>query len=124
MHLQEIETAVREQLPVVYVVLCDRQWGMVKLTQQFGIGELRANMGIEGEDTINTDFEEIRFDQVAEAMGARGERVADPAELEAVLQRALDSGQACVVHVDVDPVAHLWAPNLLEFKEMHGEPVG
>ena len=124
MHPQEIETAVREKLPVVYVVLCDRQWGMVKLTQQFGIGELRAAMGIEGEGTINTDFEEIRFDQVAVAMGAHGDRVADPAELEATLRRALDSGRPAVVHVDVEPTAHLFAPNLLEFKEMHGEPVG
>jgi len=124
MHIQEIETAVREDLPVVYVVMCDRQWGMVKLTQQFGIGELRSAMGISGEDTINTDFEEIRFDEVARAMGARGERVADPSALEEVLRRACDGAGPCVVHVDVDPTAHLWAPNLLEFKEMHGEPVG
>lgn len=124
MHPQEVETAVRENLPVICVVLCDRQWGMVKLTQQFGIGELRATMGIEGEGTINTDFEEIRFDQLAAAMGALGERVADPAELEAALQRALASGRPAVIHADVDPVAHLFAPNLLEFKEMHGEPVG
>mgnify|MGYP001823108826 CR=1 FL=1 len=124
MHLQEIETAVREKLPVVYVVLCDRQWGMVKLTQQFGIGELRAAMGIEAEGTINTDFEEVRFHEVAMAMGAHGERVSAPGELRAVLQRALDSGKPAVVHVDVDPAAHLFAPNLLEFKEMHGEPVG
>jgi acetolactate synthase-1/2/3 large subunit len=124
MHLQEIETAVRARLPVVYLVLCDRQWGMVKLTQQFGIGELRATMGIESEGTINADFEEICFDRVAEAMGAHGERVADPADLEAVLQRALDSGRPSVIHVDVDPQAHLWAPHMLEFKEMHGEPVG
>lgn len=124
MHLQEIETAVREKLPVVYVVLCDRQWGMVKLTQQFGIGELRAAMGIEAEGTINTDFEEVRFHEVAVAMGAHGERVSAPGELRGVLQRALDSGKPAVVHVDVDPAAHLFAPNLLEFKEMHGEPVG
>jgi len=124
MHPQEVETAVREKLPVVYVVLCDRQWGMVKLTQQFGIGELRATMGIEKEGTINTDFEEIRFDEMARAMGALGERVADPTELEPALQRALDSGRPAVIHVDVEPTAHLFAPNLLEFKEMHGEPVG
>lgn len=124
MHPQEIETAVRENLPVVYVVLCDRQWGMVKLTQQFGIGDLRAAMGIQAEGTINTDFEEIRFDQLAMAMGAHGDRVADPAELDATLRRALDSGRPAVVHVDVEPTAHLFAPNLLEFKEMHGEPVG
>jgi acetolactate synthase-1/2/3 large subunit len=124
MHTQEIETAVREKLPVLFVVLCDRQWGMVKLTQQFGIGELRQTMGIEAEGTINTDFEEIRFDELARAMGAHGERVADPAALEEVLRRALACGGPAVVHVDVEPSLHLFAPNLMEFKEMHGEPVG
>ena len=89
MHLQEIETAVREKLPVVYVVLCDRQWGMVKLTQQFGIGELRAAMGIEGEGTINTDFEEVRFHEVAQAMGAHGERVSKAEDLKPALERAV-----------------------------------
>ena len=44
--------------------------------------------------------------------------------VEIVSPRPLDSGRPAVVHVDVDPVAHLWAPNLAEFKEMHGEPVG
>ena len=124
MHVQEVETAVREGLPVVYLVLCDRQWGMVKLTQQFGIGELRSSMGIEAEGTINTDFEEIRFDEVARAMGAHGARVGDPAQLSGVLEQAIASGKPAVVHIDVDPQAHLWAPNLLAFKEMHGEPVG
>ena len=81
-------------------------------------------MGIEAEGTINTDFEEIRFDEVARAMGAHGARVADPGRLRAVLVEAIASGQPAVVHIDVDSAAHLWAPNLLEFKEMHGEPVG
>ncbi|MFW5875875.1 MAG: thiamine pyrophosphate-binding protein, partial [Myxococcota bacterium] len=60
MHVQEIETAVREGLPVVFIVLCDRQWGMVKLTQQFGLGAIRESLGVEGEGTINADFHEIR----------------------------------------------------------------
>jgi hypothetical protein len=29
-----------------------------------------------------------------------------------------------VVHVDVDQVAHKFAPILLTFKEMHAEPAG
>jgi acetolactate synthase-1/2/3 large subunit len=29
-----------------------------------------------------------------------------------------------VVHVDVDPGAHLFAPGLLHFKAMHQEPAG
>jgi acetolactate synthase-1/2/3 large subunit len=29
-----------------------------------------------------------------------------------------------VVHVDVDPTAHLFAPGLQYFKDMHQEPAG
>jgi acetolactate synthase-1/2/3 large subunit len=123
-HIQEVETAVRNRLPVTFIVLCDRQWGMVKLTQQVGLGGMREVLGSKGEGTINTDFEEIRFDEAARAMGAHGERVASPDELPAVLGRAFESGKPAVVHVDVDPMLHLWAPGLQLFKDMHAEPAG
>jgi acetolactate synthase-1/2/3 large subunit len=121
-HVQELETAVRNDLPVIYLVLCDKQWGMVKLTQSIGLGMLRPVIGTEQQGTINADFEEIAFDKVAEAMGCHGERVSDPGELEAALQRCVDSGKPAVVHVDVDPNMHLFAPGLQEFKAMHQEP--
>ncbi len=123
-HAQELETAVRHRLAVTYVVLCDRQWGMVKLTQQLGLDGVRQVLGVRGGHTINTDLEEIRFDELARSMGARGERVSSPDELEAALQRALGCGGPAVVHVDVDPMLHLFAPGLQLFKEMHQEPAG
>ena len=123
-HAQELETAVRQKLPVTFIVLCDRQWGMVKLTQQVGLGGMREVLGSEAQGTINTDFAEIRFDDLARSMGAHGERVASPDELPAVLRRALDCGGPAVVHVDVDPMLHLWAPGLQLFKDMHQEPAG
>ena len=110
-HFQELETALRNELPVIYLVLCDKQWGMVKLTQSIGLGMLRPAIGTEQKGTINADFEEIAYD-----------RVADPADLEAALQRCIDSGKPSVVHVDVDPNMHLFAPGLQEFKAMHQEP--
>ena len=55
-------------------------------------------------------------------MGAHGERVTDPAQLKPALQRALASGKCAVIHVDVDPVKHMWAPGLIHFKKMHEEP--
>ena len=67
---------------------------------------------------------EIRFDKLAEAMGAHGERVADPRELRGAIERALASGGPAVIHVDVDPVKHMWAPGLMHFKDMHLEPKG
>ncbi len=123
-HVQELESALRHELPVIYLVLCDKQWGMVKLTQSIGLGMLRPVIGTEQQGTINADFEEIAFDKVAEAMGCHGERVSDPADLEAALQRCVESGKPAVVHVDVDPNMHLFAPGLQEFKAMHQEPGG
>ena len=41
--------------------------------------------------------------------------------------RTLDlhaSGGPAVIHVDVDPVKHMWAPGLMHFKKMHEEPKG
>jgi acetolactate synthase-1/2/3 large subunit len=125
-HPQEIETAVRNGLRVVYVVVCDRQWGMVKMNQQFMLKPLKTMIrkSLGPDETIKADLGEIRFDKVAEAMGAHGERVADPRELRAALERALASGGPAVVHVDVDPVKHMWAPGLMHFKDMHLEPKG
>ncbi len=123
-HLQELETARRHRLPVIYVVLCDQQWGMVKLTQSIGLGPLRSVMGADAHGTINADFEEMAFDKIAEAMGCHGERVADPALLDDALQRAAAAGKPAVIHVDVDPSMHLFAPGLQEFKAMHQEPGG
>jgi acetolactate synthase I/II/III large subunit len=123
-HTQELETAVRHRLPVTFVVLCDKQWGMVKLTQQVALGAIRETLGSDAEGTINADFEEIRFDDLARSMGAHGERVSAPGELRAALSRAFDAGKAAVVHVDVDPMLHLWAPGLQLFKDMHQEPAG
>ena len=42
----------------------------------------------------------------------------------ATLETALASGKSAVIHVDVDPVKHMWAPGLIHFKKMHEEPKG
>jgi acetolactate synthase-1/2/3 large subunit len=123
-HLQEVETAVRNDLPVVFIVLCDRQWGMVKFSQSMALDPetMAAERTLPPGRTLNTDFSEIRFDEVARAMGAHGERVSRARDLRPALERCLAAGRASVVHVDVDPVAHLWAPGLDVFKQMHLEP--
>jgi acetolactate synthase-1/2/3 large subunit len=123
-HPQEIETAVRNQLPVIYLVLCDRQWGMVKMNQQFALRPLKTLVmkSLGPDETINADLGEIEFDALARSMGAHGERVADPRGLADAIRRAQASGRCAVIHVDVDPVEHMWAPNLKTFKDMHQEP--
>ncbi|MCB9734490.1 MAG: thiamine pyrophosphate-binding protein [Deltaproteobacteria bacterium] len=125
-HQQEVETAVRSGLPVVYIVLCDRQWGMVKINQSFMLKPVKTLVmkSLDPSETINTELSETRFDELARAMGAYGERVADPAGLRGALERAVASGRPAVVHVDVDRTKHMWAPNLKTFKDMHAEPAG
>lgn len=125
-HSHEIETAVRCALPVVFVVICDRQWGMVKVNQEFAIDPERTLLegGLTPEENINTDLGETRFDLLAAAMGAHGERVATAEELRGALLRSVKVGRCAVIHVDVDRQAHKFAPNLASFKDMHAEPGG
>jgi acetolactate synthase-1/2/3 large subunit len=127
-NMQEIETAVRHQLPVVFLVCCDRQWGMVKINQMFVLESSRdmfaTALGPDRSRTINTDLGEIGWDRLAASMGAYGERVSDPAELEPALRRCLAEKRCAVIHVDVEPTAHLFAPGLQHFKDMHQEPAG
>lgn len=127
-NVQEIETAVRYGLRPLYLVCSDRQWGMVKINQMIALQPFRQQLphalGPDGSRTIETDFAETDWSQVAQAMGAYGERVAHPSELEPAIARAAASGRCAVIHVDVDPVAHLFAPGLQAFKDMHQEPAG
>ena len=123
---QEIETAVRNRLPVIYLVCVDRQWGMVKMNQQFALKPLKTLVfkALKPHETINADFCEIQYDQLAIAMGAHGERVSTREDLRPAIDRARATGRCAVIHIDVDPVKHMWAPSLLEFKKMHQEPAG
>ena len=125
-HPQEIETAVRNKAQIIYIVLCDKQWGMVKMNQQFMLRPFKTMIfkHLDPDETINADLGEIEFDKLGQSMGAYGERVSDPRELKPALQRALQSGKCAVIHVDVDPVKHMWAPGLIHFKKMHEEPKG
>lgn len=125
-HPQEIETAIRNNLQVIYVVMCDKQWGMVKMNQHFALRPLKTMLKktLDPHESINADLGEIRFDLVAEAMGAHGEYVNNPRDLEAAYERALAVGKCAVIHAEVDSVKHMWAPGLRYFKDMHAEPKG
>ncbi|MEN8235302.1 MAG: thiamine pyrophosphate-binding protein [Actinomycetota bacterium] len=126
MHPQEIETAVRNGYKPVFIVISDRQWGMVKMSQSVARRPVKmiVKKQLDPDETTGTDLGEIAYDQLARAMGAHGERVSNAAQLPAAIERSLDSGKCAVIHVDVDPTKNLWAPGLLHFKKMHEEPGG
>lgn len=131
MHPQEVETAVRHGLKVTWIVFADRAWGMVKMSQSIAAKPLKTvarrlllDQPLPEGDTVYADLGEIRFDELARAMGAHGEYVSRPAELRPALERCLGGDGPAVVHVEVDAGAHLWAPGLRTFKAMHEEPAG
>jgi acetolactate synthase-1/2/3 large subunit len=102
LNIQELETAARLKLPFVVVVANDRQWGMIKAAQ----------MAAYDARYIGVDFDDVRYDQVAQAMGCWGERVEHPREITPALERAVASGKPAVLDVVVDQWANLTPPDL------------
>jgi acetolactate synthase-1/2/3 large subunit len=126
MHPQEIESAVRHKMRIIWLVLCDRQWGMVKINQSFALRPLKMLLRkrLAPDENLWADLGDIDFARVAQAMGAHAERVGDAEALARAVAQALTVNGPSVIHVDVDPVAHMWAPGLVHFKAMHQEPKG
>jgi acetolactate synthase-1/2/3 large subunit len=93
---QELETAVREALPVT-VILLDN--GILAY-------EKHAELHAFGEHTSAIGFAPVDHVAIARACGAAGTRVEDPDALGSALAGALDSDVATLVEVIADPAAH------------------
>ncbi|MFE5328183.1 acetolactate synthase catalytic subunit [Embleya sp. NPDC056575] len=89
----ELETAVREDLPVVVVILDNSILGYQR----------HAENHFFGTTTTAIEFAPVDHAAVAEASGARGITVKDPEQLEEELRTALESGTTTVLDVIVDP---------------------
>ena len=102
-HIGELEVAVRKNLPLVCVVAVDFQWGLEVgvYKRTFGLGT--AETGTHWSDTV-------RFDKIAEGLGASGEFVKTADEIGPAIARAYASiakgGGPVVIHVPIDPKAN------------------
>jgi thiamine pyrophosphate-dependent acetolactate synthase large subunit-like protein len=92
LNLAELETAMREKIPVVLVVFNDQGLGNEKAFQQEHYGGR----------FFAVDYQNPDFGALARVFGAHGEQVREPRELEGALTRALDSGKPAVVDVLID----------------------
>jgi acetolactate synthase-1/2/3 large subunit len=101
-NMQELETASRLNLPIIFIVGNDRQWGLIKSVQH-NYFDKRYN---------GVDFTDIRYDEVAQAIGCFGKRVEDPKKIVPVLQEAVDSGKPAVIDIIIDPLQNLNPPTL------------
>ena len=56
---------------VIYLVLCDKQWGMVKMNQQFMLRPFKTMLfkHLDPDETIKADLGEIEFDKLGQSDG-------------------------------------------------------
>jgi acetolactate synthase-1/2/3 large subunit len=101
-HLQELETAVRCNIPVVTVVNNNNA-----LNQETMIFKQAYGGNPSPKNTEMWHFSEVNFANIAENMGALGIRVTKPSELRSALDRAISSGRPAVVEVisDIEALA-------------------
>jgi thiamine pyrophosphate-dependent acetolactate synthase large subunit-like protein len=87
MNGMEIDTAVRHSIPIVCVISNNGAWG----------GGAPADAG--------RMLGHVRYDRMAEGLGAYSEYVEDPEEIGPAIERAFASGRPAVVNVIVAPQA-------------------
>jgi acetolactate synthase-1/2/3 large subunit len=89
----ELETAVREQIPIAVIVLDNEQYGTIRMHQE------KDHPG----RPIGTRLGAVDFAGLARALGARGATVTDNAEVGDAIDDAVASDLPTVVHLRLDP---------------------
>jgi acetolactate synthase-1/2/3 large subunit len=96
--------AKQYSLPILTVLLDNGGWSAVKEStlRMYPQGEAKSTNQFASDLGYSTDFAAI-----AEAAGAHGERLVDPEQVEAAIERclaALDAGQSALLHVRITPL--------------------
>ncbi|MCI2423034.1 acetolactate synthase large subunit [Saccharopolyspora sp. K220] len=91
MHSQEIETAVREQIPLTVLIWEDNGYGLIEWKMDLEVGEHAA-----------TSFTNPDIVGYAESFGAKGYRISSAADLLPTLRTALDDPGVSLIACPVD----------------------
>lgn len=92
MNVQELETAVRLQLPIIVIVWCDNDFGMISLKQIDEFGE-----------SAFTQFNNPDFAKLAQSFGALGYNVKSTSEFPKILEKAKESTSVpVIISIEVD----------------------
>ena len=102
MAIAEIQTAVRENLPIIVVVLDDQEIGLIRIKQELK-GIPRHGVAIGG----------IDWEKLANSMGADGTTVSTENGLQDALGHALKSGRTTVIGARIDPSGYVAQFNAL-----------
>jgi acetolactate synthase-1/2/3 large subunit len=86
----ELECAVRQRLPFVFVVADDQAWGITRTGQEREFGQ-----------PIASELGPIDFATLAESLGARGVRVREAAQIGQEIRKGIAAGRAALIHVPI-----------------------
>jgi acetolactate synthase-1/2/3 large subunit len=111
----ELQSAVREGAKLTVVVFAEGSWSMEVPNEQLRYGR-----------TFGTEMGAVRWDRVAEGLGATGFYVDGPDDLEAAISAAKSARGPALVCVKTDLIANLSIPPAVaaRFGEVYNAPVG
>ncbi|MHA2392462.1 MAG: thiamine pyrophosphate-binding protein [Promethearchaeota archaeon] len=90
-NVQELETAVRLNLPIIIIIANNCAWGMIKSKQKNSFKKRYCDV----------DFPSISYSEIAKGFGCYGEKIDNPKDLKFAIQRAIDSKKPAVIDVDI-----------------------
>ncbi len=96
----ELETVVRKDLPITFIVFSNAVYGWIKAGQRTGFDERY----------FSVDFGRTDHAAVASAFGVKAWTVEDPGALEGVLRQAIDHGGPTLVDIISQPLDEAAAP--------------
>lgn len=89
MTVQELETAVRYQIPIICLVFNNNMYGTIRMHQEMHYPE----------KVIGTDLGQVSFKDLAISMGADGYVVNSPEEFASAFDKALTKGRVAVIEI-------------------------
>ncbi|MCB9948183.1 MAG: thiamine pyrophosphate-binding protein [Rhodospirillaceae bacterium] len=96
----ELETIVRKQLPIAFIVVANATYGWIKAGQRSGFGGRY----------FSVDFSATDHAAVARAFGVPAERVEDPEQVLPAIRRAVEAGGPALVDIACQPLHEAHAP--------------
>jgi len=98
----EMETIVRNKVPLLMIVFSNSSYGWIKASQKASYGERY----------FSVDFSRTDHRQVGEAYGVKSWRVEDPDALGGVMRQAVEHGGPALIDVIAQPLEEAAAPVL------------
>ncbi len=90
-NVQELDTAVRLNLPIIVLIANNSCWGMIKSNQA---GNLSGRF-------CDVDFPPTNYAKIAEGFGCYAEKIQKPEDIKPAIKRALASKKPSVIDVDI-----------------------